>query len=386
MTHIAVLCHPVMAGIYIHIPFCARRCSYCAFFSTVRHAERQRYTDCICRELHMRGKDFTGSAKLFTVYFGGGTPSQLEMGQIRQILDAVLEMTGECPILEMTIECNPDDINADFATGLRDMGFNRISMGIQTFNDSLLRLLGRRHTSERAIQAVTDCRKAGFDNISIDLMYGLPGQTAAMQEHDLQTATGLAVTHISSYCLSYEEGSPLSLMKDRGQITPADDDSCADMYRRMCDHMGSHGFTHYEISNFALPGFESKHNSSYWNGTPYLGAGAGAHSFNGRSRLWNPDSLDSYMNGIEKGLDIIESENLSKDDIENESIMLGLRTAGGMDLEKFERNCGTASLARLKKEAAPFVGSGRLIINDGRMIIPECYMFISDDIISSLFC
>lgn len=386
MTHIAVLCHRVMAGIYIHIPFCARRCSYCAFFSTVRHADRQRYTDCVCRELQMRGTVFPDDTESFTVYFGGGTPSQLDAEQIRQILDAVHNITGDKTIAEMTIECNPDDIRPDFAAGLREMGFNRISMGVQTFNDGLLRLLGRRHTSERAIQAVADCREAGFENISIDLMYGLPGQTAAIQEHDLQTATGLAVTHISSYCLSYEEGSPLSLMKERGQVKPADDDTCADMYRHMCDHMKCHGFTHYEISNFALPGYESRHNSSYWNGTPYLGAGAGAHSFDGRSRLWNPDSLDSYMDGIENGLDIIGSEELSRDDMENESIMLGLRTAGGIDLEKFRRNCGEASLARLKKEAAPFVESGRLIVNDGRMMIPECYMFVSDDIISSLFC
>ncbi|MCQ2068214.1 MAG: radical SAM family heme chaperone HemW [Bacteroidaceae bacterium] len=369
-----------MAGIYVHIPFCARRCIYCGFFSTVREAEAARYVNTLCSELHSR-RDYLEGAPVTTVYFGGGTPSRLTPDQIGQVIGQIRRTYGLDNFEELTIECNPDDITADYVTALRDMGANRISMGVQTFNDGLLRFLGRRHTAAQASDAVRICHDAGITNISIDLMYGLPGQTDEIRQQDLETATGLNVQHISSYCLSYDEGSPLERMRNEGCITPADDDTCAQMYDRMCTHLQKAGFEHYEISNFCKPGYHSRHNSSYWDGTLYLGVGAGAHSYNGSSRQWNPSDLDAYMSGIEQGQPQFEIENLSETDLYNERLMLRLRTAQGFNLSLLnpqDRHSVLQSSAALIKDA--------LLLHDNNCLrIPEQHMFISDTIISSLF-
>lgn len=373
-----------MAGIYIHIPFCARRCLYCAFYSTVRQADRQQYTDCICSELALRAPSLKGQ-KDYTIYLGGGTPSQLSIEQISKILDAARAICKGSPIIETTVECNPDDLKPSFASGLRSIGVDRISMGVQTFDDALLRFLGRRHTASQAISAVRTCQEAGFDNISIDLMYGLPGQTPEIQRQDLETATTLGVQHISSYCLSFEEGSPLFRLKEQGDIIPASDELCRTMYMEMCSHLKSHGFQHYEISNFSLPGFHSRHNSSYWNFSPYLGIGAAAHSYDGAHRYWNPSDLTAYMSSLNQGKLCLDKETLTDTDRQNEAIMLSLRTSRGLDLSSFEKDFGTLQLDRLKKEAARFISAGRLIIKENHLSVPEEHWFVSDDIVSSLF-
>lgn len=373
-----------MAGIYIHVPFCARRCLYCAFYSTVRPDDRQCYTDCVCRELSMRAHTLAGHSE-YTIYLGGGTPSQLSLEQISAILDSARKICEGGRIIETTVECNPDDLTPAFAAGLRGLGVDRISMGVQTFNDSLLEFLGRRHTAQQAVSAVHDCQKAGFTNISIDLMYGLPGQTPEIQKQDLETATALGIQHISSYCLSYEEGSPLFNLKKQGKVRPADDELCRSMYDTMCLHLAAHGFNHYEISNFALPGFHSRHNSSYWDGTPYLGAGAAAHSYDGSHRYWAPSDIGAYMSSIREGKPCLDMEALSDTDRRNEAVMLALRTGRGLDLQAFGQAFGTEQLELLKKEAARFISAGRLIISENRLSIPEQHWFVSDDIVSSLF-
>lgn len=383
MEQYPVLCPANMAGIYIHIPFCASRCRYCAFYSTLQSADRGRYTDCVCRELEQRAGLVSGQPP-YTVYFGGGTPSQLTLGQLEQILLQVRKITRGSET-EVTIECNPDDLTPDYAAGLRELGFNRLSMGIQTFNDGILRTIGRRHTSDQAIQAVRNARTAGFGNISIDLMYALPGQTEEIQRQDLEMAVSLDVEHISSYCLSYEPGSALCRMKDNGELAPTPDDLAACMYDTMCSSLKAHGYLHYEISNFAKPGFHSRHNSSYWDGTLYLGAGPSAHSFNGRQRLWNQSSLNAYMKAMENGRKIIEFEDLSLADRINERVMLALRTSKGLSLTEFQDSFGQKEKARLLDDASPYLASGRLELGDDTLIIPERYWFVSDDIISSLF-
>jgi oxygen-independent coproporphyrinogen-3 oxidase len=254
-------------------------------------------------------------------------------------------------------------------------------MGVQTFHDDLLRFLGRRHTARQAIDAVQSCYEAGIHNISIDLMYGLPGQTPDVQRHDLETATSLNVQHISSYCLSYEEGSPLDRMRKENCIVPADDDICATMYDTMCNHLRKAGYEHYEISNFSLPGYHSRHNSAYWDGTPYLGIGAGAHSYNGTSRQWNPNNLDTYMQGIEYNAPQFEIEHLSKTDLYNEKIMLTLRTAKGLNLSTLP----TQDRLLLLQSAQPLLNKGLLLLENNHLMIPEPQMFISDTLISSLF-
>ena len=369
-----------MAGIYVHIPFCARRCIYCGFFSTVREAEAARYIDALCAELRQR-KAYLQDAPVTTVYFGGGTPSRLTPDQIGQVIAEIRQTYGLDSLEELTVECNPDDVTSDYISALRALGVNRISMGVQTFNNDLLRFLGRRHTASQAIGAVQACHDAGIHNVSIDLMYGLPGQTPAIQQQDLETATSLNVQHISSYCLSFEEGSPLDRMRRENRIVPTDDDTCAAMYDRMCNHLRSAGFEHYEISNFCKPGYHSRHNSSYWDGTPYLGIGAGAHSYNGTSRQWNPNNLDAYLQGIEHNAPKYEIEHLSQKDLYNERIMLSLRTAQGLNLSALSSNDRHSVL----QSAENLLNNDSLILENNHLRIPEHRMFISDTIISTLF-
>ena len=346
----------------------------------MREDEAARYVNALCLELEQR-QDYLEGAPVNTLYFGGGTPSRLTPQQIGQVIDSIRIVCGLGNLEELTVECNPDDITADYITALRASGVNRISMGVQTFNDDLLCFLGRRHTAKQAIDAVSVCHKAGIDNISIDLMYGLPGQTPQIQQQDLMTATDLPVQHISSYCLSYEEGSPLYKLRKQNRITPADDDTCAAMYDRMCAHLRKAGFEHYEISNFCRPGYHSRHNSSYWDGTPYLGLGAGAHSYNGHSRQWNPSDLDAYMSGIEQGTPQFEIENLSAKDLYNEKLMLSLRTSRGLNLSALTPQDRLTVL----NSAESLINKGSLLLENNHLKIPESRMFISDSIISTLF-
>ncbi len=369
-----------MAGIYVHIPFCARRCIYCGFFSTVREDEAARYVSALCTELRLR-RDYLCGTPVTTVYFGGGTPSRLSPGQIGQILDRIRHTFGLDRLTELTVECNPDDITPHYVASLCSLGVNRISMGVQTFSDDLLRFLGRRHSAAQAIKAVDICHRSGIENVSIDLMYGLPGQTSDIQMYDLETATGLDVQHISSYCLSYEEDSPLDRLRKENRVVPVDDETCAAMYDRMCSHLRSAGFDHYEISNFCRPGYHSRHNSSYWDGTPYLGVGAGAHSYNGSSRQWNPCDLDAYLKGMEQGAPQFDIENLSGTDLYNERIMLRLRTSAGLDLSTLSARDRTSIL----RSAQPLIKVNSLQQENNRLRIPESKFFISDSIISSLF-
>ena len=369
-----------MAGIYVHIPFCARRCIYCGFFSTLREAEAARYVNALCAELRQRREYLQGDS-VATVYFGGGTPSRLTPGQIGQVIDVIRNTFGLDDLKELTVECNPDDITREYVSALGALGVNRISMGVQTFNDDLLRFLGRRHTAQQAIDAVHICAEAGIDNISIDLIYGLPGQTAAIQQQDLDVATSLNVQHISSYCLSYEEGSPLDRMRAENRIVPADDEICAQMYDRMCTHFRDAGFEHYEISSFCKPGYHSRHNSSYWNQTPYLGIGAGAHSYNGNTRQWHPNNLDNYMNAVETGNPQFELEHLSATDRYNERIMLALRTAQGLNLSLLTPQDHLSVL----RAAHVLIKDGLLLHESNHLRIPEPKMFISDTIITTLF-
>ena len=346
----------------------------------MRQEEAARYVNALCTELCNR-RDYLNGAPIKTIYFGGGTPSRLTSRQISRIIETIRVEYGLDNLEELTVECNPDDIATEYVTALRASGVNRISMGVQTFNDDLLRFLGRRHTAQQAIDAVRTCRKAGIDNISIDLMYGLPGQTSQIQQHDLETATSLNVQHISSYCLSYEEGSPLEKMRNEGRITTSDDDTCAQMYDRLCSHLQKAGFNHYEISNFCLPGYHSRHNSSYWDSTPYLGVGAGAHSYNGRSRQWNPNDIDAHMTGIEQGKPAFEVETLSATDQYNERIMLSLRTAQGLNLSLLTPKDRLTVL----HSADALIKEGLLLLDKDTLRIPEQKMFISDSIISTLF-
>ena len=284
----------IMAGIYLHIPFCKKRCIYCDFFSTTQSEKKDNYVQALCNELKLR-KDYLGTEYIETIYLGGGTPSQLAPKDFEQIFQTLTDNFQISEKAEITLEANPDDLTTAYIADLQNFPFNRLSMGIQTFNEYTLKLLNRRHTAIQAIQAYDNCRKAGFQNISIDLIYGLPGEDKALWQKDLEQATSMRPEHISAYHLIYEENTPLWNLREQHKVHEADEDLSLSLFSLLIEHLSSHGYQHYEISNFCLPGKHSRHNSSYWKEEKYLGCGPSAHSYNGTAREWNISSLDDYI-------------------------------------------------------------------------------------------
>jgi len=290
---------------------------------------------------------------------------------------------------EVTVEMNPEDVVVDealsLAGGLANGTFNRVSLGIQTFDDDLLRLLRRRHSAERAVEAVKSLQLVGAQNISIDLIYGLPGQTLELWERDLDVAFSLGVQHLSAYALSYEEGTPLWRMRQRGEVQEAADELSVRMYERLCQRAREAGFEHYEISNFALPGYHSRHNSSYWTGEAYLGFGPGAHSFDGRrTRRSNHSSLSDYLSAGGGGEVPHDVEVLSDEELYEEAVMCGLRTCRGVDLAEIGHRFGRQRLDYLLRQASSHLRGGRLAIEHEHLRLTEAALMISDDVMSDL--
>lgn len=372
-----------MAGIYFHIPFCKTRCVYCDFYSNTRTQERERYIDALCRELTLR-KGYLHDEEVETIYFGGGTPSQLRKEDFEKVFDTIHAIYGEDNNREITIEANPDDLNLTYIKQLAGLPFNRISIGIQTFDDDILRLLGRRHTSSQALQAVKACREAGFGNISIDLMYGLPGETLPKWEKDLKQAIDLQVEHISAYHLIYEENTPLWEMLRKRQVKESDEDDSVAFFSEMMARLKEAGFIHYEISNFCRPGKFSRHNSGYWTGKKYLGCGASAHSFNTISREWNVPSLQKYLKGIEEETLFIEKEELDLYTRYNDFIITSLRTVWGLPLGHLEKDFGKELYEYCLKNAKNYLDTNKLYLHDDTLFLSEEGVFISDGIMSDL--
>ena len=383
-----------MAGLYIHIPFCRSRCIYCGFYSTTALDLRQRYVDALCREMEIRGTGHLISGQspdqgpvppISTIYLGGGTPSQLTFDQLHQLfiyINKVYPLTSE---REITIEVNPDDVTVEFAALLQQLPVNRVSMGIQTFDDQRLRFLHRRHTSRQAIEAVSILRAAGINNLSIDLMYGFPGETLSDWQSDIDSALALNVEHISAYCLMIEEGTPLhKLQGDCPQCV--DEETERQMYYTLIDRLTAAGYEHYEISNFARPGFRSRHNSSYWNGTPYIGLGAAAHSYDIRSRSWNIADINAYIKGIERGERLFEEELLDNDTRYNDAVTVGLRTCEGIDLNTLPKKYRDYCM----KNARRYLDDGLLELSAvGNLTSPTLHLtrrglFVSDMVMSDL--
>lgn len=367
-----------MAGIYIHIPFCKSRCTYCGFYSTTRHELRQRYVDMLCRELMLRHQYIKERAR--TIYIGGGTPSQLSPAQLQQLFKALDTTAAK----EITIECNPDDITADYTAALSQLPINRISMGAQTFSDERLHFLHRRHTALQVTQAVKLLRDAGIQNISIDLMYGFPNETLDDWHRDIDQALALDVEHLSAYSLMYEEGTPLYRLLEQGIINEIDEELSLQMYSDLIDRLVSANYEHYEISNFAKKreegSFRSLHNSNYWNQTPYLGIGAAAHSFDGQSRQWNTDDIDAYIQGIEAGRPVVEREMLDADTRYNDLVMTALRTCEGLDLSLLSDGQRSYCLSQARR----FLSDGQLRLADNRLVLTRRGLFVSNMVMSDL--
>ena len=372
-----------MAGIYIHVPFCKTRCAYCDFFSTTLHDMKSRYVDALCQELVMR-RNYLHDAPIGTLYFGGGTPSQLSENDFHSIFNQIEKVYGLEACEEITLEANPDDLTDDYVEMLTTLPFNRISMGIQTFHEPTLQLIGRRHTAQEAIEAVRRCQQHGFTNISIDLIYGLPGETLEQWKEDLLMAFSLKVQHISAYHLTYEQGTRLWQMLQRKEICEVDEDTSVELFRILCEEMQKAGYEHYEISNFALPNFRSRHNSAYWHEVPYLGCGPGAHSFDGDSREWNVSSLPKYIEALEQGQRNYEQETLYKDTRYNEFIMTRLRTCEGFSLNDLQQRFGQAYHDYCLHLATPYMRQGLLLQKENTLRLSREGIFVSDDIISDL--
>ena len=372
-----------MAGIYIHIPFCKTRCIYCDFYSTTRSELKSQYIRALCRELTER-KEYLKREAVETIYFGGGTPSQLSEEDFKEVFKTIEQVYGMREATEITLEANPDDLTEEYIGMLHTLPFNRISMGIQTFDDATLQLLNRRHNATQAIEAVKRCRQAGFQNISIDLIYGLPGETEQRWAQDLQQAVSLDVEHISAYHLIYEEGTPLYKMLQQHSVSQVDEDSSLNFFSTLIDTLSTAGYEHYEISNFCKPGMYSRHNTSYWQGIPYLGCGPSAHSFDGDSREWNVASLNQYLSSIEQRQRQHETEQLNTQTRYNEYIITGLRTMWGISTEELKKKFGDRLSKYCLEQARSYLENGKLELHNDRLKLTREGIFISDGIMSDL--
>lgn len=323
--------------------------------------------------------------EISSIYLGGGTPSQIPVSLLNKVFSHIYKYYSIDDNAEITIECNPEDINSTYLHALSSTPINRISFGIQSFDNDRLSFLHRRHNSEQSERSIKLSQDYGYTNISIDLMYGFPNESLESWEKDVKKALELDVQHISAYSLSYEEGTILTKMLQNGQIKALSDEICSKMYYHLITTLESFGFEQYEISNFAKPGFHSKHNSNYWKGIPYIGIGPGAHSYDGKFRSWNISCLDKYMKSIENGKESIEKEELSETDKYNEYIMTRLRTKNGINLEEINTLFNKSFIKYLNKTIKKHIALSNLSINNNNIFINKNRLFISDSIISDMF-
>ncbi|MGI6232782.1 MAG: radical SAM family heme chaperone HemW [Prevotella sp.] len=364
-----------MAGLYIHIPFCASRCIYCGFYSTTLLDLRARYVEALGKEMEMRGP---GSEPIRTIYLGGGTPSQLTHDELQHLFTYINKVYGPCTTeQEITMECNPDDVHPGMFAGLP---VNRVSMGAQTFSDKRLQLLHRRHSATEVKQAVDMLRKEGIKNISIDLMFGFPNETLDEWEKDIEAALALNVEHISAYSLMYEEGTVLYKMLQEEKIEEIDENLSNKMYKVLTERLTSAGYEHYEISNFARSGYRSRHNSSYWNGTHYIGIGAAAHSYDGTHREWNIDNVRQYIEAIEAGHRPFDGETIDEDTHYNDLIVTALRTREGINLNQLSNRHRTF----LMDAANESLRRGLLAVDNHRLHLTADGILVSNSIMCDL--
>lgn len=376
-----------MSGLYIHIPFCRTKCLYCDFYSGgTRIADWPRYIASLVTELNLRKSEITGPLK--TLYIGGGTPSQIPEEYFGKLIRDIGKIVCLDRLEEFTLEANPEDINLSKCDVWKESGVNRLSLGVQSMNDQELKRIGRRHGSD-TVRIAVDLLKKFFDNISLDVMFGIPSQSMESYFNTLEEILKLEPRHISSYSLMLEPGTAMTHLVETGKIDLPAEEQWLDMFSMTSEILKSRGYSQYEISNFSLPGFESKHNYSYWEGTPYLGLGPGAHSYDGaRIRRANPADLKGYIkkfnNSISDSPFYIE-EILSDEELREETIMTRLRTCKGLNVNEFENKFGLGERETLMNKAAPFVREGLLNLKENALSLSGEGIPLSDHIISSLF-
>ncbi|MDE6269201.1 MAG: radical SAM family heme chaperone HemW [Muribaculaceae bacterium] len=371
-------------GLYIHVPFCAAKCAYCDFYSLRRPADMERWTEAVITEYALRAPHYLPDPSVGwnTLYIGGGTPSSLPLPLLSRLMAS---LSGIHRLEEATIEANPEDVTPRWLEAVAGLGFNRVSMGIQSFDDAQLSDVGRRHDSATARRALTYLAGSGLD-FSADLIYGLPGQSLESWQHSLRALLDFSPSHFSAYHLSYEPGTRLYARLQAGKVTEASDSLVADMYALLTDEASRRGYLHYEISNFALPGHEAIHNSSYWDYRPYLGLGPGAHSFSGTARASNPPHLSRYLSALlasDPALPL-EVEEESAAELVNDLIITALRTSRGLSLTRLSAVATPAQFDVILSEARKLAASGLLLLTDTSIVIPERNFLLSDHILRSL--
>jgi len=370
-----------MAGIYIHIPFCKKLCFYCDFYHIISSDDNSAFIDTLLKEASLR-QDYLGTEAVSTIYFGGGTPSVFSINELGKILDGINKIFRVEENCEITIELNPDDVNSIYLNGLKKLNINRISLGIQSWRDSDLKMLNRRHNSAQSAMALKETFNAGFENVSIDLIYGIPGMSVQEWASNLDFSFSFDIKHLSAYHLTFEPGTVLGKMLEKGLISEIEEEESASLFNTLIEKSESAGFIHYEISNFGKPGYFSVHNSNYWKQVNYLGLGPSAHSFNGYSRQWNISDVKGYIKSVNTGKSFFEKEELDIKARFNEYIMTSLRTMWGIDLEYLEKTFEKEGYDYVVNLAGKFRDYGLMKQDKKTLVLTNQGKMISDNIIS----
>ena len=373
-----------MAGIYVHIPFCKQACHYCNFHFSTSLQRKNELMAALLKEAALQS-NYLDNADVHTLYFGGGTPSLLPAEDLQRIMES-LHLHFSIPAdAEITVEANPDDISAEILRDWKEAGVNRLSIGTQSFSDEDLKWMNRAHSALQAEKSILLAREAGFENLTIDLIYGIPGLTDDRWKLNVDKACSLGIQHLSCYALTVENKTALHSMIQQGKKAPVNNDDQARQFLLLMDWMEANGFEHYEISNFAQPGHRSLHNSSYWNGTPYLGLGPSAHSFNGKSRQWNLQNNSLYIQSLEKNRIPFEREETGPIHALNEYIMTSLRTMEGCSLEEIEKRFGKDKALEIMEFSLPWISNNKLVRKENNLVLTREGKLLADGISADLF-
>ena len=373
-----------MAGIYLHIPFCRQACHYCDFHFSTSHKNKDEFVLSLLKEIELR-RDYLQGEKIDTIYFGGGTPSLLSADEIARIIDRLQQFHDLSGVKEVTLEANPDDLTGTYLRKLRHTTVNRLSIGIQSFRDVDLKLMNRAHDSKQAQRCVPEAANIGFENITIDLIYGIPGLSQSDWQRNLETALQLPINHLSSYCLTVEPKTALTFQVNKGKVPAVNDDEAADQFDYLISFTEAAGMPWYEVSNFAKPGFESKHNSSYWTGARYLGLGPAAHSFNGKNRSWNVKSNAGYIQQINENILPSEEETLTAEERFNEVVLTSLRTRKGLTLSDIRKYGNENTLKSILEIARKKSDRELLELGDEKIVLTRKGLLFADAIASEFF-
>lgn len=375
-----------MAGIYIHIPFCRQACNYCNFhFSTSLHYKND-FVEALLKEIELQAKtNYLNNQTVETIYFGGGTPSILQIDELQKLMDHLHQYFKVDPSAEITLEANPDDVTDEKLKGWKQLGINRLSIGIQSLFEEDLQWMNRAHTATEAKQVISKARAAGFDTFTVDLIYGTPGLTDEKWLYNLDWVLQQNINHLSCYALTVEEKTPLDKQIRQHQKHDIDPEQQSRQFLLLMDYIQKAGFEHYEISNFAKPGYRSKHNSSYWKGIHYLGLGPSAHSFNGNSRQWNVANNQLYIQSLKQGTLSLEKEELTATQQLNEYIMTGLRLMEGCNLNYISQQFGPEKAAQLSSNTAAPISKGLMIADNNHLILTKEGKLFADSIAADLF-